>query len=399
MRAVGLTPAVCARPLYDRAVFGTRWSGAASARLRAGWVPAALVAFLVGRLLTLAAAAVAVALARGGHLGTNPAFGSTIDLSDVFTRWDADWFRSIASDGYPTDANTGAQSALAFMPGWPIVLAGIGAIGVDQTAGGIVVSLALSLGAVLLLGTLTARSFDDRIARRSAVLLALAPAGVVFSMPYSESLTLAALLGAMLAVARGWLLPAFFLAATASLARFPAVIIAVPFAIEALRARRVGAAAAGTFGAITGVVAHFGYLWAHTGDPLAYFDAQKAWDRATPGLGGLWTALRDGVSEALSDPTSSQAVALVLLAASLVAVVWASAERRLPWHWTLYAAIIVLLPISTGILTSVPRLYLIAIPVLWALALVASRNWFRVIVAGSTLLMVVGTVTILRFNP
>ena len=380
-------------------MFGSRSSGAGRPALASGWVPAALVAFIVGRILTLGAAALAVMLARSGHLNTNPTFGTTIDLSDVFTHWDGDWFRQIANDGYPTDANTGVQTSLAFMPGWPIVLAGLGTVGIDQTVGGIVLSLALALAAVLLLGKLTATVFDDAIARRATVLLAVAPAGIIFSMPYSESLTLAAVLGAMLAVQRRWLIPAFLLAAAASATRFPAVILAVPFAIESLRARRVGAAGAGALGAIAGVSAHFGFLWAHTGEPLAYFDAQKAWDRATPGLSGLGTALKDGLSEALSDPTSSQAVALVLLAVSLIAIVWASVTRRLPWEWTIYAAIIVLLPVSTGILTSVPRLYLSAIPVLWALAIIASRAWFRVIVAGSTLLMLVGTITILRFNP
>ena len=380
-------------------MFRFRWSGVVPRALRSGWLPAAVIAFIVGRLLTLGAAALAVALARSGHLHANPAFGSTIDLSDVFTRWDADWFRQIANSGYPTDASTNQQTALAFMPGWPIVLSGLRAVGVDETAGGIVVSLAFALGAVLLLGKLTSTMFDERVARRSAVLLALAPAGVVFSMPYSESLTLAALLGSMLAVSSGAVAPAFLLAALASATRFPALIVAVPFAIEAIRNRRLGSAAAGALGAIAGAAAHFGYLWAHTGEPLAYLDAQKAWDRASPGLGGLATALKDGLSEALRDPTSSQAVALVLLAASLVAITWACVAQRLPWHWALYAAVVVALPVSTGILTSVPRLYLLAIPVLWAIAMIASRNWFRVAVAGSTLLMIVGTITILRFNP
>lgn len=151
--------------------------------------------------------------------------------------WDAQWFVTIARDGYPHDFSFTADGLsggdLAFFPAYPLLmrivhtLTGLG----YESAAFVVSHLALTV-ALLCVHRLLLDLYDRRTARIALVLLACAqPMALVFLMAYSESLFLALAAAALLAIHRKAWLTAGILILLAGLTRSIAVALAAALAI------------------------------------------------------------------------------------------------------------------------------------------------------------------------
>jgi len=333
---------------------------------------------------------------------THP-FGGTGDaLLSALARWDSVWFLSIADSGY------GEGARAAFFPLFP----GLARVGGELFGGGpggtLLAAYAVSLGALLaafvVFHRLVSLELGPRYAPVALLLIAVFPGALWLGAPYSESLFLAASVGAFYAARTGRWAWAGALGAAAAATRSAGVLLLVPLAVlylwgpreDRTRPPRLGTSAgplawlrprfsprpdlAWLLLAPAGLGAYAAYLAASGSDALAFLDVQAAWRREFAGpLGGAWqglTAAVDGVGRLNDGGTPARAGAhdLMLfgfLAFALVACV--GVLRRLPFAYGAWTAVALMLPLSWPVgpqpLMSLPRFLGVLFPLFMWLAL------------------------------
>lgn len=309
--------------------------------------------------------------------------------TDVWARWDSVWFLRIAEHGYGV-----AAKAPAFYPLYPGLVGALGRVLAGHyLLAGILVSLAASLGAFLLLYRLAECRLGADGGRRAVLYLAVFPMALFLQAVYSESVYLFLVLAAFALAERGRFLEAGVVAGLALLARPTAVALLAGLALLAWRTRRRWPALAGLALAPALFVLYPLWLWRDVGDPWAFTRAEGAWRRhlspAGP-FGGIWDGLRAafaGVEQLVSgshtrvywtavrdtDPLRVATVNLENLAflvffVVLTVVAW----RRFGAPYGLFAALSLTIPLSVPSsrwpLLSLPRFGLVVFPFFLALA-------------------------------
>ncbi len=327
------------------------WGGTIWITSRIGTVIALYFGLLLGSVLNPTGSPAAVA--AGGSGVTLASFASALQ------HLDANWYLSIATNGY-----SNAQTS-AFFPLYPLLIHVLSVVlpWLSPLACGLLLSNVALLAALVLLVRLTERELGARAGQHTALLFVAFPAAFSLTIPYTESLFLALVLGAFLALRTGRWTAAGVLAAAATLARPSGGFLIFAFAWEYLRQSPVsfselrarglswarwrdhGPALATLFGrllALAGmpvaVAGYAGYLWMRLGNPVIFLKAQRLyWNHIhTLPTGGFALAL--GVLG--RHPFSTFAVARDLLDAVptfLVLVVLLLGIRRLPVAYTLFS--------------------------------------------------------------
>jgi hypothetical protein len=336
-------------------------------------------------------------------------------VTDVWARWDSVWFLRIAEHGY--DAATGAASA--FYPLYPATVAVLGrAFFGHYVLAGIVISLAASFCAFLLLYELAEERLGADGARRAVLYLALFPFALFFQAVYSESLYLLLTIAAFVLAERRRYPAAGAVAGLALLTRPTGVALLPALALLAWRERdRVRALACLALAPLM-FAAYPLYLWQADGDPWAFLRAQRLWSRhlspAGP-FGGIWDGLRAGWAgiEQLASGSHTQiywtavrdtdpiraatlnleCLAFLVLFVVLTVIAW----RRFGAPYGLFAALSLAIPLSVPSerwpLLSMPRFGLTIFPLFLALAVLGGRpRAHTAIVAVSSLLLGVSVV-------
>jgi hypothetical protein len=280
-------------------------------------------------------------------------------------QWDVVWYRWIAEHGY--DPAIGHGNAAAFFPLYPLTWKVVGVLPGPFTLWGSLLSSALFGAALCLLYAITVRRYDERIARRTVLYLAIFPLTFVFSLPYAESLFLVlALLAFVLTWHERWWWGCLA-GALAVLAR-PVGIALLP-ALAWRRYRSEGWRWRAYLPLLllpAAELAFFAYLGWRTGNFMANPDAQeRGWGRGVSTLPWvlvytLWhDVLEGGHLRFLIH------IAFTLFWCGLFYKAW---RMRLPGEYLIYAALAVLLPTSGGLLVSIGRFGMVAFPLFWALA-------------------------------
>jgi hypothetical protein len=288
--------------------------------------------------------------------------------------WDAGWYAAIAARGY------GAlpREALRFFPLLPVVVRALHAVlPLSTRACLVVIANASALVLVVLLHRLVLRETDDAtLARRSAWLMALAPAAYVLVMGYAEALAISLALGAFLALRRRRWWWAALWALLAGLARPLMVLLVVPALVEVARSVRgrgrggLGASGArsdrtgaGRLAAVAaapaGAAAYLAWVGARFGDALLPVRIQQ--QRGHRGRLELPTRV---MARALGDVVHGRHLGqalhfpwvLVLLALAVVTA------RRWPLAFSAYGAAVLALSLCSANLDSLERYALGAFP-------------------------------------
>jgi len=329
-------------------------------------------------------------------------------FTDVWARWDSFWFIQIGHHGYGV-----ANGAPAFYPLYPSLVGVAGRVFLGHyVLGGLVVSLAATLGSFILLGRLAEGLCGPEVAIRSVLLLAVWPMTLFLLAVYSESVFLLLAIAAFLAAEHRRFLYAGALAGLSLLDRPTGIAVLVGILILAARSRRLAelarVAIAIPIFAVFPIV-----LWLEGRSPTAFLHAESLWYRHTATLGpigGLWDAMRvawASIRQLLWHPAhpfwssganhfaviNLESTAFLLIYVFLGVVAW----RTLGAAYGVMALVAVLGPVAAPTrdvpLLSMPRFGLVAFPVFIALAtLCRSPRVERAVVGSSAVLLGVAVV-------
>lgn len=328
------------------------------------------------------------------HLVTpDPALARREDfpLPKGLLSWDSFFYDSIARGGYHAVAADGAR----FFPLYPLLGSWLGVLlgGRSDIALVVLGNLSALAGAVVLaqlarevLGDRWGALEADAVALRSAWMVAIVPAAIVFVWPYTEGLALLFTAGCLLALhRRAWWWVALCALLAAAL-RPTGLLLGLPILIELLMARprpRLVPALASLAAAPIGLLCSLAYVGHQVGDWLA------PWEQQRPIRGAFRNpALRAAESVwGLFHNTDTELVPFVVLWCVLFVV---AVRRRQPWSWIAFSAVTLLVALAAQTIDSIGRYGLLAVPLLVALAQWSDRRWRQVLVsvAGSVGLVI-----------
>jgi len=308
--------------------------------------------------------------------------------TDIWARWDSDFFLRIAQDGYD-------DASAAFHPLYPATVAVLGRVLFGHyVLAGLVISLLAALGSFVLLYQLTEKRLGRDGARRSVLYLAIFPMALFLQAVYSESLFLLLVLATFLFAERNSFPSAGVTAGLAILTRAAGLALLPALALMAWRSPDRRRALLGVALAIPVAAIYPLVLWQQLGDPFAFTDAQDRWhrhfSRAGP-FGGIWDGLVAGwrgleqfvvghgtyvagVPARHAAAENLQAAVYLIIFLALTVVVW----RRFGAPYGLFAAVSLAIPLSYPSsrwpLLSLPRFGLVIFPFFLALAVLTERR-------------------------
>jgi Mannosyltransferase (PIG-V) len=308
--------------------------------------------------------------------------------TDIWARWDSDFFLHIARDGYD-------RTSAAFPPLYPALVGGLGRVFAGHyLLAGLVISLSCCLASFALLHRLTVPRLGEEGARRSVLYLAVFPMTLFLQAVYSESLFLLLTLAAFALAERRRFATAGVVTGLAILTRVAGLALLPALAVLAWREREKLRALGGLALALPVAAVYPLVLWQQVDDPWAFGHAQDRWHRhlsvAGP-FGGVWDgavaawrgleqfvvgrgAHVSGANPMHAAAENLQAFAYLVLFVGLAFVAW----RRFGPAYGVFAfaslAIPLSYPSSRWPLLSLPRFGLVVFPLFLALAALAATR-------------------------
>lgn len=295
------------------------------------------------------------------ELSVNKDVGVSEALRYTVTVADAIHYQALAEHGYlATEPHWG------FFPVYPFLVSLFHA---DYYLTGILLSNAFFFGAILLLFYVS-REFglSEEQSTRSVWYLAIFPASYFFSAPMTESVFLCVtLLAVYLALKDQWWL-AGLAGAVSSATRVTGVLLIVLLSLLYLERRKwkMGLDGLSLLLVPLGLAAFMVYAWIATGSPLAFIQAQALYSRNTSGV----FFLRPLIDFVLHPRGFEgwQFAPLSFAVAVLVFFCIYKLARQKEWALAAYSFVCILVPLSTGILTSIPRYMAVVFPIYLVLA-------------------------------
>ena len=323
-----------------------------------------IAAFFVSRVVIIAAAM----LVEAGAFTVNPRLthGDPAPILRSLTTWDGDWLIGIAQSGYHVAAfGDAGYHDYAFFPLYPslVHILALPAPGLAALVG-ILLNAGLFACALGLLIRLARPHLGEHRAIRAAALLAIFPFSFVFSMAYSETLTLVLVVAAFLAVESGHAGRAGAFFGLASLTRAQSAFYLIPLL---LASRLRGPKRWRWLLLGLGPLATLSYLvWVafFTGSPNGYFGSYAAWGRNTGGV----AAGSGSVSDALSGPLAYYFAGLMICLVVAVGLFVFARTDRIPLEYLAIPILSLVLLMASGSLEAIGRVVLLAFPYSWILA-------------------------------
>ena len=337
----------------------------------------AILPFFATRLPLLVAGLLSVALLPLSRYVPSYWIINGVDrVFDAFSRWDAWHYTRIAESGYPSID----PSRTAFFPLFPTLVRIVGEIQGRTDRPGLFVAAILVANVCLVLATMALAALvrldlepDD--ARRSSWYLLAFPTSLFLSAGSSESLFLLLTVGAILACRNDRWLWAAVLGMLAAVTRPVGLVICVPLAVEAVLLWRASGRwrwrpAVAVVAPFVGLGAWMLFLSADVHDPLAFLHAQKGWDRSLELPWDTFFHFFEGHLTLESGLHSLTDLTFTLFGIGLAVLAW----RWLRPSYALYMTALLLVPLSTGALLSMPRFLLVMFPMYLVLAILGRRT-------------------------
>ena len=207
----------------------------------------------------------------------------------AYANWDGQWYSEIASRGYSNEV--GNTTSVAFFPGYPLagrLVKRVTGLPIDLAL--ILVSNGFFLGSLWLMTRyirmrVPGHELDARTEGYTLLTLAVIPSSFFFRVAYSESMFLFITILTLTAMERRW--PLVAIAALIGLATairpvgialIPALLLHAWSISDTTRRKAINIAISAPI-AIWGLELYSVYLYYEFGDPLAFSNAQVAWNR------------------------------------------------------------------------------------------------------------------------
>jgi hypothetical protein len=392
----------------------------------------ALVAAVGSRILIFAVGFAAVAFigVRGLPVGWRFPLRAEVfsgwlgSLFNPWGHWDGVWYIKIATSGYAD-----GDGSTAFFPLYPMLLRYVGLVmHGNLLIAGIVISLLCYAASVWLLWRLVRMDFDEQLASRAVIYLAIGPLSFFLQAVYTESLFLVLTLACFVFAREGRWRLAGVMGLLATLTRSTGVLLLIPMAYfyyekRGWNLKKTDSHVANMLMVVEGLLVWMTYLALAFGKPLSFSTAQKQWERhfgapnytvtkavvatvwgmrkviSAEYYRWLWEAPRPG-SEYSNLATNVLNLAFLVAAALLL---WYGA-RRLPKAYSWYAlaslAYPLFFPSKYVPLMSYPRFTLTVFPLYVALALYTRDRpkAHKVVVAVGVVLLIVFTAKFAVFS-
>ncbi len=225
-------------------------------------------------------------------------------------------------------------------------------------------------------------------ARRAGLYLLIFPSTLFLSAVYPHSLFLACAIASLYYARHAAWWPAGLLGAVATLTRPVGVLLIAPLLWECVTqagpatrsfAQRLRQRLAQPLPLLAlapvplALLAWMTYLGVHFGAPLAFLDAQRAWNRAPTAPWHILDPYLQGYSSVYGYSTTYLDLGFGILYVVLVVLAW----RLLPRSLALFATLLLLVPISTGSTQSLMRFGLELFPIFLVLGVLGRRHWFH----------------------
>ncbi|WP_291479643.1 hypothetical protein [Corynebacterium sp.] len=350
-------------------------------------------------------------------------------LREVLMQWDAHWMTMISEYGYsgfvmsPDQADPVEWESVAFFPGYPVLVRAVAApmavLDVDDAtylaalAVSSVSAVVMAWGVSMLAVELWRRRGAAPLDRRTVVVLSAAvtvlavgaPMGIVYWMPYSESLFTAATVWALYSLLRRRFLLAGVLTMLAGATRLTAAALILTLCVAAalelwrwwrgdgtsqrdrvhrVRAFPLGALLAPLVGSI-GIVAYLSWADRKVAEIGGYFAAQERGWHSGVDMGAATLRWISGNLPGELTGYSVSTWSMILVALLCAVSLWLLRTGRVPWQVWLPAVVLAGIVLgSDGIMHSRPRLLLVPVLLLalpWVVGLV--RRWRTVTRPGA----------------
>lgn len=316
------------------------------------------------------------------------------DVLGPWLYWDTKYYVDISEHGYRAEDRAvfeaGGETAVAFFPGYPLVVAALGVLGVSTGFALVGVTLLAGLGATVVLHKLFTLQMSRAASRRATLALALFPwSYFLIATAYPEALFLFLAGAAFLLVEHDRPVAAGLLAALASATRLIGIGLVLGLAIRVAERRgaltfdgwrprvdrsRLRRRDAGVLFGASGLAAWMVVCWVRYGDPLAFSTAQRGWSQ---GFGprswfklGLIDQLQHNQERFFVTRLVLQGLVMLLFAIALPAV-W----RRFGAGYGTYSVVVVMLPLlGSANFASHGRFALMAFPVFGLLGVRLERE-------------------------
>jgi hypothetical protein len=305
-----------------------------------------------------------------------------------WANFDGVHYITIAERGY-----MGTGLIQAFFPLYPLAVRVVNVL-FDQTIlAAFLLSNAAALVAVCLFFTLVKSTYSTKVAWRSCLLLLLFPTSFYLGATYNESLFLCFVLGAFLAAyKRSWLV-AGILAGFASATRVVGVFVVLSLVLGLLLEyhqkytpgsvqsfiqkwrnilcvvyKREKTTLFWLSLGVVGLFSYMSYLWIAFGDPLYFQHVQSEFgsgreERIIVLPQTLWRAIKIVFTVPIDIRYSTYLQELLYTLIFLtVLLVGFTKKFKVPYAWLVCSLLAVLLPTTTGTLSSMPRYVLVAFP-------------------------------------
>ncbi len=298
---------------------------------------------------------------------------------EPWRRWDALWFTQVVREGYSYRGDS--QSNVTIFPLYPLAIAAISKLTGNLLSAGLIVSNICFLISMLLLHDIVRlHGYGDDKALIAVGFMTAFPTAFIFSAVYSESLFTMLAMFSYRAMLKGSTAKASLCAMAASACRLSGVLLLPALAVMYLAARKWNFRSTRTdffwLAAVpAGILIYFAYLYHLTGDPSAYFSAQKHWGH---GLTSPLFSLAYEITMPQNFLTRFD-VSVSLMAIVLSVVAWTGFGSGAG----IYALSTVLVSMSATKLYGVPRYVLVAFPIYMGLASLKGGNW-----SGITLIVI-----------
>jgi Gpi18-like mannosyltransferase len=308
------------------------------------------------------------------------------NLLKAFIHWDGVWYLDIVDNGYdtsyssfnPTDpeCNTGTnacQRNFAFFPLLPLVIKTVSSIiNLDSGVTGVILANVFFILSCIILYKFVKQIKGAKWAKYSLLGLLTFPTTYIFSGLMTESLFLLLLVSSIyLAWNKKWL-AAGLLAALLSATRNIGILIIIPFILIFLEQNNIRSFAQlvkslrpafilSLLLAPVGLITFMIYLNNLTGDPLAFINIQRYWDKSVNGISPLLAIPYSIVNWTLETTFKIHAYNLLYFLASLGLLLYGYIKKFLPIS-LLSIILWLLVPLLSGSMLALPRYVSVLFP-------------------------------------